>query len=197
MPACSRRRTARLVRGGIVAMLALGAWPLGAGAQEREGLDVRLGPGYFYSSFRQPSGPTIEIGATFWFGPRWGVGGAYGVATSDDILEEPLLEGRVRELLGRGELRYLQVLVRRRLDFSSDWNLEIGVGMLGARHKDLLRVTNTTPTQHIDRRRAYGYVSLELVGRRRMSERFGLIVGGDLSIPLGARAKALVSFEAG
>lgn len=89
------------------------------------------------------------------------------------------------------------MLVRRRIDFSSNWNLEIGVGALGARHKELLRVTNTTPAQLVDRRLEHGYVTLELVGRRRMSERFDLIVGGDLSIPLVARAKALVSFEVG
>ena len=182
----------------VVATLTLAMLPHDARAQVREGLELYLGPGYFSSpSGREPSKPTIEAGATFWVGPRWGLGGSYGVGTSDDLFEEPVSQGRTVELLGRGKLRFWRLMVERRFPVSPDLDLLAGVGLLGSWYMDFKRVPNSDPPEDFERQRGSGYVNFEMMARWRIRGRFGLRGGVDVSIPLVVRASVLASFELG
>ena len=183
----------------VVATFALAMLPAEATAQVREGLEVYVGPSYFSSpSDREPSKPTIEAGATFWFGPRWGLGGSYGVGTSDDLLEEPVSEGTTLDFLGRGKLRFYRVMVERRFPVSPTWDLIAGMGFLGSRYVDFKRVRSSSgPPEEFEAQRGSGYVNFEMMARWRIRGRFGLRGGVDVSIPLVVRASVLASFELG
>jgi len=182
----------------VVATLTLAMLPHDARAQVREGLELYLGPGYFSSpSGREPSKPTIEAGATFWFGPRWGLGGSYGVGTSDDLLEEPVFLGPTLERLGRGKLRFWRAMVERRFPVSPTWDVRVGVGFLGSLYMDFNRVPNSRPPEDFEYERGSGYVNFEMMARWRIRGRFGLRGGVDVSIPLVVRASVLASFELG
>ena len=181
-----------------VATFALAMLPADATAQVREGLELYVGPGYFSSpSGREPSKPTIEAGATFWFGPRWGLGGSYGVGTSDDLFEEPVGQGNPLVFLGRGKLRFYRVMVERRFPVSPNWDLRVGVGHLQSLYVVFNRFRNPGPPKDFESDRGSGYVNFEMMARWRIRGRFGLRGGVDVSIPLVVRASVLASFELG
>lgn len=182
----------------VVVTLVVAMLPSDAGAQVREGLELYVGPGYFSSpSGRQPSKPTIEVGATFWFGPRWGLGGSYGVGTSDDLLEEPDFRGPTWVILGRGKLRFYRVMVERRFPVSPDWDVRVGVGVLQGLHVDFVRDPTSGSPEGVEKTSSPGYVNFEMMARWRIRGRFGLRGGVDVSIPLVVRASVLASFELG
>ncbi len=183
----------------LATTLAVTMLPVEVAAQVREGLELYVGPGYFSSpSGREPSKPTIEAGATFWFGPRWGLGGSYGVGTSDDLLDEPVSLGTTLDLLGRGKLRFLRVMVERRFPVSPNWDLIAGVGFLGSPYVEFLRERSSGgPPEEFEAQRGPGFVNFEMMARWRIRGRFGLRGGVDVSIPLVIRASLLASFELG
>jgi len=188
------------VSGLAVALTAflLAMAPCEASGQIREGLELYLGPGYFSSPLgRQPSKPTIEAGATFWFGPRWGVGGAFGVGRGDDRLEVGESLGPTLDSFGRGKLRFRRFMIERRIPMHPDWDLLVGAGFLAGVHADFLRDRSSGAPEDIEGERGYGYVNFEALARWRIGDRFGLRGGLDFSIPLVVRASLLASFELG
>lgn len=171
----------------LTAVLPGHAW-----GQAREGLELYSGPGFFWSpSGRQPSLPAIEVGGTYWFGPRWGVGGTFGFGTNNEEFEEARPGGRV----GWGKLRFRQFMIERRVAVSQRWDLLLGVGFLGALHTDDLRLGDSSPPTEISDERGFGYVNFQVLARWRIHRYYGLRTGVYVSGPLVVRAIAVASFE--
>lgn len=175
----------------------MAASPRSARAQAREGFEAYVGPGFFSSpSDRQPSLRTIEIGATYWFGQRWGVSVVFGFGTSDEV-GEAIDPDAARERVARGKLRLRQFMVERRVTISDRWDVLLGGGFLGALHTNTDEVRDTVPPTEVSNERGFGYINFEALARWRMRDRFGLRAGVHVSGPLVVRGVVLASFELG
>ena len=154
-------------------------------AQQRDKLEVQVGGGYVLGGGGEnpgPSLPTYDVGLAFWLSEHWGVAGRHVRGPGDEIYNSPV-ETVDRIFLGKGNLRYTTVTVRRRWFMASGTEFNIGFGlMLGGSYEGVnflkqpgqpLRASSI-PRLHLRPETSFGGFALELLVGRKLSRHFGV-----------------------